>query len=587
MTAQPEERATTSSTDVLFVSFFDGENPIFSFGIASLSAVLRRHGFTTALHVVTREETGRTFVEAVQARRPRLLAFQVFSRYWPFARELINEIKKVSTVPVVAGGPHATFCPGEILGASGADFACVGEGEQAVLELLQAIVDGREPAGIANIYGRSDFDPAAPVRPRPLITSLDELPFADRSLFRTAEALALDERVTGKDRSTFKGTIPVLAGRGCPYRCTYCSNEGLIRLYGVRAAAHRRRSPEAVADEALQLHGEHPDRALAFYDEVFPTHPAWLEVFADRMSRGGSPPFVAMVRCEQVKPEALNLLRRAGCFKISMGVECGSEEFRRHGLGRNMTNAQIRRAFDEVHRAGLETMAFVMIGLPFETDADVDETISLVREIKAGFVCASIYRPLPGSSLFSVCKEHGLIVPYTDRGWHDPLHQIVHRNLSPKKLIEALLLFGKITEADLHLFANPAAAGTGKTGSGKPSARPHGRFAEQALEPQLSRQVEQVLPAGWRILSRTLEEPYYVVTVTDGSLALRIGVTEKGAAGSCYLTIGDFDISYLTDDPDSLAANAAGRKLFEDVISVLKRGRRKGPAVRRETRTRR
>ncbi|MBI5498612.1 MAG: B12-binding domain-containing radical SAM protein [Deltaproteobacteria bacterium] len=434
----PRRPTRRRSPATLFVQLFDRHDAFsyYSPAIATLAAVLGRAGFRSRLHAADVRDPDRLVVEAARRSRAAVVAFSILSPSWPHARRLIRAVKEGTRALVIAGGPHPTFCPEEVLAQSPVDAICLGEGETALLELVRRLAAGRRLLDVRNFWFRDPDGGRRIVRNplRPLVADLDGIPDQDRGLFRRAE------RRTGVPREDWR--MIVQAGRGCLFDCSFCANEGMGALYGGCRAFHRVRGPARVVGEIAALVRRHPGREIYFSDEVFPLAGGWFAEFADGMRRIGSPRFSVLARCEVITPERVRRLREAGCIRVAMGVEHGNERYRREMLGKRLGDAVIRRAFAAAKAAGLLTQAFCMVGLPFETDELVEETMRFLPSLGPDATTCQVFNPLPGSRLHELCRRRGLLpVLEPDQDRPDMLHLIRHVSLSPAKLAEACRFF--------------------------------------------------------------------------------------------------------------------------------------------------
>jgi len=157
--------------------------------------------------------------ETIKSFRPDLVAFSGITGSHKFYIDAAYKIKKIEkSIRIIVGGPHFTFFPEEISRHECLDALCVGEGDDAWVEWLSALINNDNSDGIRNIITRDNLN--NPILMRGRKTDLDELPFLDRSLiYDNTEFL-----------HRYKRTI--MASRGCPYRCTYCFNYQWNELYG-------------------------------------------------------------------------------------------------------------------------------------------------------------------------------------------------------------------------------------------------------------------------------------------------------------------------------------------------------------------
>jgi hypothetical protein len=267
-------------------------------------------------------------------------------------------------------------------------------------------------------------------------------------------------------------------------------------------------------------------------------------------------------------------LRQAGCVRVAMGVECGDPRYRRELLGRHMSTATIRRAFETARRAGLKTHGFCMIGLPFETEAQLGATVRLMDELSPDGVTCQVYFPLPGSPLYDLCRARGLLVPpaATDRG-HDILNLIRHVNLPTRDLEAACRRFGLLNRAP-----GPTRGAAARDGAavGPPAPGPT-RLAERF---PLDR-IRAHLPAGWEPRGFAPSPPYEVLTVERGERRIRIGFAPRGACTAYFARTDQLDIAYLTEGAMDVMADPEAADVFRRVLRLVTGATpaRRGPKV--------
>jgi len=276
-------------------------------GICSLSAVLKLHGHECDLYDTTLVESGQeqtTFVQKLEDFQPHLVAFSIRSnevRMVRLLKELIPE-----GITVVAGGYHATVATQEMMETF--DIAVQGEGEYALLELVEKLEKGESLKDVQNVWVREN----GVVHKNSLraLVDLDDLPFPDWQIFDEEHftshylkgGVARGANIVG----TFEGS------RGCIFTCTYCSSPHLMNMYGGRSW-RREKSPERMAEEVHTL-----KKLLGrldyiyFVDEIFLTQRPRLERFRDIFSSQVNIPFTFMERPELITEEKMKLISEAG-----------------------------------------------------------------------------------------------------------------------------------------------------------------------------------------------------------------------------------------------------------------------------------
>lgn len=400
---------------VLFV--YDSIAKSFHSGISALSAYLKLHGHSAALLTVRRhhslEEFRSSFIGL--SRKAGIVAVTAMTTQWPRLLQLFPVIREEFKGPIVCGGYHPTIRPEEVISHPCIDMICIGDGEEALLELAEALERGGDVFSIKNLWikaGREGFfrGKEAVFRNdiRVLNPDLDSLPYWDREIY------AYEDFYNEFAEVTFfyaKRTIPIAAGRGCPYACTFCSNAFMSRLYRkCRSKYLRRRSVDSLLGEMNFLAANYPVEGFEFWDEQFEVNIQWLEEFRDKYPRELGFPFLVGLRPENATPEVLSILKDAGCRVACIGIESGNEEYRQNVLNKKCTNRQILAAFANAREAGISPVALVMVGMPEEDRRLAQETLELVRRIRPDHIMISAFRPLPGTKLYEYCVEKGYVI---------------------------------------------------------------------------------------------------------------------------------------------------------------------------------
>lgn len=366
-------------------------------GIMCLIANVKRHGHESDLYLTNLEPN---LFKAVADYKPDVIGFSVTSGSEPYYLELIRRLRKHASFVSIMGGPHPTFFP-EIIEAPEVDIICRGEGDQALVELLDKMQAGADYSAIPNLWVKKDGQVVKnPMRP--LVHDLDSLPFPDRDSFLKYYAYA---------HSSVKH---FLAGRGCPYDCTYCFNHMLKKLYREEAGESRycrMRSVENVIQELESVRKRYPLKIVYFHDDLFIMNRAWLKEFAETYSRRVGLPMICYVRANLVNEDVVQALKKANCITIAMGIESGNEALRKQVLHREMSNAKILEAAGLFHKYGISIMTQNMVGLPDETIENAYETIRLNAQVKPAYAWASIFQPYPRTALYHYCVEKGYLSP--------------------------------------------------------------------------------------------------------------------------------------------------------------------------------
>jgi len=366
-----------------------------SIGPGFIAAYLRSHGHEVGFVRAGIDMSDDEVLRRVAEEDPGLVGVSLTSRQWLRGRHLVATIRADLDVPVIAGGLHPTFSPEAVLDAIGFDYVCLGEGEEATLELVKALASGSPTDGIANIWAREGARPPL----RPPFAPLDALPFVARDL--------LDEPL---------GTVHMATQRGCPFPCTYCAARIYRDLYEEVGRYGARRSHENVLAELRELREQGRLGYVIFLDDTFTINRPWVKEFCRLYGSELGAPFSLHARVDTVNEELLHLLAAAGCSQITYGVESGSERVRREVMRRPIRQQRIRDVFRWTREAGILLTANFMLGLPGETRDELQQTLDLAEELAVLDFGYFVFYPYPGTHLFRVCVEEGYLPPdYLER----------------------------------------------------------------------------------------------------------------------------------------------------------------------------
>jgi radical SAM superfamily enzyme YgiQ (UPF0313 family) len=293
----------------------------------------------------------------------------------------------------VAGGPHPTLVPDEVLSNPLVDHVVIGEGEISFIEMLRKFERGEKVERL--IHGE-----------RP---DLDELPFADRDIYLNEWQKAgydYDSPEAPLSPETLPPFVTIIAGRGCRYNCAFCKpGEDILFGRGVR-----RRSVSHVIAELKQLRDRYQFNTLMIHDDCLTEDRAWVTEFCDAyQAEGFTPPFWCQARVDHVvkHEDMIKRMAEAGLEGLFLGFESGNDRvlrFIRKGttVAKNLEAARVCRKY------GIRIWANYMLGLPTETEEEIRETIAMMKEIDPDYYSPAFYTPYPGNDLYDYCVEHDL-----------------------------------------------------------------------------------------------------------------------------------------------------------------------------------
>jgi anaerobic magnesium-protoporphyrin IX monomethyl ester cyclase len=372
---------------VLFVEKQIDYEPL---GLLHLSSVLRSAGHEVRLVAASDGDP----VRMARAWRPDVVGYSVYTGSQAYYRDLNLQIKDAVDTVSVFGGPHPTYFP-DYVEEPGVDAVCIGEGEGAILDLVEALKEGQPLTAIDNWWFKRNGDiERNPVRN--LENNLDLLPFPDRDLLYETDAFTRQS-----------GIKHFITSRGCPYDCTYCFNHSLAEIYRGRGRRLRQMSVRRVIEEVKRVQSRYPLQFVVFLDDLFIVYEDWLQELASQFPHEVGLPFFCNVRANLVTPAKIALLKQAGCVSVGMGLETGDPELRNELLKRNLSNAQIIEASRLIREAGIRLLTTNMLGLPggsLELDL---QTLALNHACKPAYANAFLYQPYPRTELGEYARQHG------------------------------------------------------------------------------------------------------------------------------------------------------------------------------------
>ncbi|HLB24881.1 MAG TPA: radical SAM protein, partial [Nitrospirota bacterium] len=362
--------------------------------------------------------------------KPDVLGVSFTTQAATGAYAIINQVREeLPGTFIVAGGPHPTLMPAEVLERSKTDLVGMGEGEDTFLEILQRLKEGADTSSIAGTVALKDgtptFNPS-----RPLIKDLDTIPFPARDLLDMGRYPGYHYKKRGKDTS-------LISGRGCPFNCVFCSNP----VWKYQKPWYRLRSPQNVADEVEHLMKDYG--IYEFYDETdeFNGNLKWAKSVCEELIRRRLDiSWKAQMRADNVDDELAALMVASGCWLGFFGVESGND-FTLEGIGKRLKVETVRESLGTLKKAGMKTFALLMAFnvweeggvLKFETKEDTLNTLNfakqLVKEGKVDLMSWSLTTPFPGSRLYDIALKHNLIPEEKVGRWElwDPSSNFVMR----------------------------------------------------------------------------------------------------------------------------------------------------------------
>ena len=368
-----------------------------SYGLTAISAFLRNSGHTVRLVDFTFGVKRKDIQSIAGEFLPNIIGIPVASNDFEFTVEICNLLKLTTDVPIVAGGFHTTMAPEDILAEKCFDIAVIGEGEHSLLEIVQAKNHDDFYHRLHEIPGIWFRENGCVVRNplRPLNRDINSLPFPDKSIYDYQKYININ-----------RGIATFITSYGCPFKCSYCINSALMKRYGKKNYV-RYKSVDYLINEIKSVLGKYKVREIEFYDDTFIMDNERTSQFCSIYPKDIGLPFYINSRVDTLNRKVVQQLKNAGCVRISMGIETGDPYVRNDILKRNQSDSEIIEAFTIVREAGMKTLSYSMVGIPYETKESIQKTIDLNRACRPDFVTISIFNAYKGTEIYEVCKKNG------------------------------------------------------------------------------------------------------------------------------------------------------------------------------------
>ncbi len=306
---------------------------------------------------------------------------------------------------VLCGGVHTTLNAEQVLRHPEVDFVGLGEVDHLITRFVAALEAGDGYDEIPNFWLKRGAEMVKnPLAPLPDITN-------QTSLF--LEGIDYTPLIRAA-----RGFAETVVGRGCPMRCNYCHNAAIQATYrrlagdsGTKRSFCRLRGVDNVIAELSEFVARYGDeiRAFNFGDDVFASDPGWLSEFAARYAAEIKRPFICNSIAGRLDRDVARLLADAGCNMVKFGVESGSPRVRREVLNRQLSEPKLRETVGFLRAQGINTRAYVMLGMPTETPEERARTIDLCADLRFDSVRPAIMYPFPGTELHRLCVERDLV----------------------------------------------------------------------------------------------------------------------------------------------------------------------------------
>jgi radical SAM superfamily enzyme YgiQ (UPF0313 family) len=349
-------------------------------------------------------------VDEILASDIDLMAFSVVTGNFIRARRIAGKLKARRDILTVFGGIHCCSAPELVIEETEVDYMVVGEGEYALVDLANHIENGQDGLTIPNVWHKVDGQ-VHQGAVRPTIDDLDSLPFPDKEVFHAS--------APGFVRLNYR----TAASRGCCNACTYCLNSWIRKLYEGKGRWRRRRSVDNLLDELKQAKEKYHFEAVRFWDDLFLDDWDWIAEFADKYPRAIGKPFFCFGHARFIDEDVAEMLDRAGCREVNLGVETVGEGTRKDWLKRTDTMEEIATAIEVLRPTKIFVSTGNILGLPGQS---IDEALEMARfynDHRVDLPSVHYFQYYPNTEIVTMALEHGLLTPEDVREIANPQGQ--------------------------------------------------------------------------------------------------------------------------------------------------------------------
>jgi len=384
-------------------------------GLAYLAAVSEKRGDEVVIFDCDVEK--QPVSEFIQEFRPHIVGITANTPQVKQAWRTARAIREVHDCPIVLGGPHVSVLPEESCEKPFVDIVVRGEGEETWIDVCNRVE--------AYLKDQPEFHTDAFMHPenevfqdclgitfktsdgqihntldRPSIADLDSLPWPAYHFFKMDRYTNLQPATDHIDGAR---SFSIMTSRGCPYRCTFCSQS-------IMPIKWRSRSPESVLAEWRHLVEDFDAQEIGILDDSANIRIKRLEEVAQLLIENNLNHvpwiFVNGIRANLASKELLSLLKTAGLKRTAFGVETGDLEIMK-SIDKKIDMETIRQAFKNAKEVGLETIGFFIIGLPGDTRETMQRTIDFAIELDPVIANFSMMTPYPGTKVYEMVKRQG------------------------------------------------------------------------------------------------------------------------------------------------------------------------------------
>ena len=380
-----------------------------------LASIVESCGFEA---IIRDYSQGGNFEADLKEIQPNYLVANIATPTFKSDMMAVQHAKEIvpSICTIVKGAPFLTYNTNTIYENPFIDYVIMGEAELTLKDILDGVPDNE----ILGICYRENFQPVKNDK-RPFIDNLDILPFPARHLVDNSIYKRPDN---GKVQAVVK------VARGCPFHCFFCL------ATPVSGTKVRTRSPENIVAELKECVEKYNIKNFLFWSDIFNFNREWtLELCQKIIESGLKITWSSNTRADTMDDEMAKMMYKSGCRLVSIGVESGSQKML-DNIGKKITLDDIRNTVKILKKNKIKIYNYFVIGLPWETEETVEETIKFAIELDSNFISFYTATPLPGTKYFAYAMLNKLVEGNLDfrSAYYEPVVRSEH--LSKERIFE-------------------------------------------------------------------------------------------------------------------------------------------------------
>lgn len=372
-------------------------------GVLYIATFLKEKGIPVrVIDACIRGHTLEELIKEILDEGPDIIGFSSMTCQVRNVLEIARELKKKKpSASIVVGGHHVNATRGELFGFGGdIDFLFYGEGEKEFYNFVKALDEKKSFTGVRGLIYRENNETVVNEPPAP-IENLDELPFPDLNL--------LDVRWYDIYYAKSLPLTSLLASRGCPYGCIYCSASL------AHGKSFRFRSPVNIVDEIACNYHKYGIKQFVIKDSTFTANKQWVyDICSEIQRRGLKIHWNCNTRADLLDEGLLTAMKKSGCHSIAFGVESGSQKIL-DVLKKGTTLRKVKEGISLCKKVGIERTGTFMIGNPTETEEDARETLAFIKALDLDLAFTFVTIAYPGTAIYDWAVQHNAL---SDRFWY-------------------------------------------------------------------------------------------------------------------------------------------------------------------------